>query len=249
VKSLAAQGVTETLLIPLFPHYAMSSYETAVVRVQDAVRRFAPNMTLKVVDAYYDEPDYIEALVASAREHLEGGYDHLLFSFHGIPERHLRKSDPTGCHCLQSANCCETPSEAHKFCYRAQCLKTMREFVAKAKIPADKYSFSFQSRLGKDPWLKPYTDFELERFAKEGVKKMLVICPAFVSDCLETIEEIGVRGRDSFVQAGGRELKLIPCMNEHPKWIDALERMVTNRWADAALTSRSRREPQSVASR
>ena len=240
VKGLAAQGVTETLLIPLFPHYAMSSYETAVVRVQEAVRRFAPNMTLEVVDAYYDEPDYTDALVASAREYLEGGYDHLLFSFHGIPERHLRKSDPTGCHCLHGANCCETPSEAHKFCYRAQCLKTMREFVAKAGIPGNKHSFAFQSRLGKDPWLKPYTDYEIERFAKEGVKKLLVICPAFVSDCLETIEEIGVRGRDAFLQAGGAQLILVPCMNEHPKWIDALERMVTRRWPASAPASGQR---------
>ena len=135
VKSLASRGVTETFLIPLFPHYAMSSFETAVVRVQESVRRFAPAMTLHVQQPYYADPDYVDALVASAREHLDGGYDHLLFSFHGIPERHLRKSDPTGCHCLQTANCCETPSEAHAFCYRAQCLATMRAFVAKAGIP------------------------------------------------------------------------------------------------------------------
>lgn len=239
VRALAAQGVTETVLIPLFPHYAMSSFETAVVRVQDSVRRHAPAMTLHVQQPYYDAPGYIEALVASAREQLDGGYDHLLFSFHGIPERHLRKADPTGCHCLTTPACCETPSQAHAFCYRAQCLKTMRDFVAKAGIPADRYSFAFQSRLGRDPWLKPYTDFELERLAREGVKKMLVICPAFISDCLETIEEIGMRGRDSFLRAGGRELQLIPCMNEHPRWIEALADFVTRRWPDAAVTARA----------
>ncbi len=238
VKNLAAQGVTETLMIPLFPHFAMSSFETAVVRVQDSVRQFAPNMKLHVQPAYYDDPDYIDALVASAREQLDGGYDHLLFSFHGLPERHMQKADPTGSHCMKSGSCCETPSEAHKTCYRAQCLKTMRDFVAKAGVPANKYSFAFQSRLGKEQWLRPYTDFELERFAKEGVKKMLVICPAFVSDCLETIEEIGVRGRDTFVQAGGKELQLIPCMNEHPRWIEALESFVTRRWSDAASERR-----------
>ena len=232
VRTLAAQGVTETLLIPLFPHYAMSSFETAVVRVREAASRLAPNMTVQVQQPYYDDPGYIDALVARAREHLDAGYDHLLFSFHGIPERHLRKSDPTGRHCLASANCCETPSEAHQFCYRAQCLKTMRDFVAKAGVPVNKHSFAFQSRLGRDPWLKPYTDFELERFARQGVRKMLVICPAFVSDCLETIEEIGMRGRDSFVQAGGSELQLIPCMNEHPRWISALANFVTRRWPD-----------------
>ena len=239
VKALASQGVTETFLIPLFPHYAMSSFETAVVRVQEAVSQLAPNMNLHVQQPYYDDPDYIDALVASAREHLDRGYDHLLFSFHGIPERHLRKADPTRRHCLGSATCCETPSEAHKFCYRAQCLKTMRDFVAKAGVPANKYSFAFQSRLGRDPWLKPYTDFELERFAGEGVKTMLVICPAFVSDCLETIEEIGMRGRDSFVQSGGRQLQLIPCMNEHGRWIEALESFVTRRWPDAGVAGAS----------
>jgi ferrochelatase len=234
VRALAGQGVTDTLLIPLFPHYAMSSFETAVVRVQESVRRLAPAMTLHVQPPYYDDPEYIDALVASARGHLDGGYDHLLFSFHGIPERHLRKADPTRGHCLQSAACCETPSEAHAFCYRAQCLKTMRAFVAKAGVPDRAYSFAFQSRLGRDPWLKPYTDHELERFARGGVKRMLVICPAFVSDCLETIEEIGMRGRDTFVRAGGSDLQLIACMNEHPRWIEALESFVTRRWADAA---------------
>lgn len=237
VKKLAAEGVAETLMVPLFPHYAMSSYESAVVRVQESVRHFAPNMKLHVQEPYFDDPDYIDALVASAKPHLDAGYDHLLFSYHGIPERHLRKSDPTGCHCLRTPNCCETRSEAHKFCYRAQCLKTTRDFVAKARIPAGKYSVAFQSRLGKDPWLKPYTDFEIERFAKEGVKKMLVICPAFVSDCLETIEEIGGRGRESFLNAGGQDLQLIPCMNDHPRWIDTLETFVARRWSDARTSA------------
>jgi len=197
-------------------------------------------MTLHVQAPYYADPDYLEALVASARVYLDSGYDHLLFSFHGIPERHLRKADPTGCHCLQGGNCCETPSDAHAFCYRAQCLATMRAFVARAAIPPEKYSFAFQSRLGRDPWLKPYTDFELERFAREGIRKLLVICPAFVSDCLETIEEIGMRGRDSFLEAGGTELQLIACMNEHPRWIDALTGFVTRRWPDAAADGRER---------
>src|SRR5262249_20165956 len=142
------------------------------------------------------------------RPYLDKGYDHLLFSFHGLPERHLRKSDPTGCHCLSAPDCCRTPSPAHGTCYRAQCFKTVDAFVSKADIK--RYSTAFQSRLGKDPWLKPYTDFEVVRLAKEGVRTMLVMCPAFVSDCLETIEEIGMRAKESFVEAGGAELTLIP---------------------------------------
>jgi len=224
VGRLQQQGVAQLLLIPLFPHYAMSSFETAVERVKEVLARRAPGIALETIPPYFDHPDYIEALVASASDYLKRGYDHLLFSFHGLPERHLRKSDPTCSHCLQAENCCEATSPALATCYRAQCFKTAEAFVKKAGVT--KYSVAFQSRLGKDPWLKPYTDFELVRLARDGIKTMLVICPAFVADCLETLEEIGLRGRDTFLEAGGSALTLIPCMNEHPLWIAALEKMV-----------------------
>ncbi len=226
LKSLIAQGVEDLLLISMFPHYAMSSHETAVVRVQELAGKLAPGMTITVTPPYYKEPDYIGALVASAADHLARGYDHLLFSYHGLPERHLRKSDTTGRHCLQVANCCEVPSPAHDTCYKAQCLQTTKAFVARAGIPAGKWSVAFQSRLGRDPWLKPYTDFELPRLAGEGVKRMLVMCPAFVTDCLETLEEIGMRGREEFLAAGGREFELIPCLNTQPLWLAFLEKLV-----------------------
>jgi protoporphyrin/coproporphyrin ferrochelatase len=225
VRNLHQKGVDEILLIPLFPHYAMSSFETAVERVKEVAASLAPQMRVQVQPPCYDHPDYIAALVASAQEFLGQGYDHLLFSYHGLPERHMRKADPTGRHCLASGNCCETPSPAHATCYRAQCFKTTAAFVRQAGVPKGKYSISFQSRLGRDPWLKPYTDFELPRLAERGVKKLLVICPAFVADCLETLEEIGLRGRESFQAAGGTELTLIPCLNEHPLWLKALEGM------------------------
>ena len=225
IQKLNNGKVDDLLLIPLFPHYAMSSYESAVVRVQEVAAQFAPRMKITVQPPYFNAPDYIDALVAASEADLQGGYDHLLFSFHGIPERHLRKSDPTHCHCLAKENCCEVASPAQATCYRAQCFKTVAAFVAKANVPRQKYSVSFQSRLGKDPWLKPYTDFELAEFPKRGIKKLLVICPAFVADCLETIEEIGMRGRETFVGAGGKELKQIPCLNEHPLWISTLEKM------------------------
>ena len=225
VKRLAANGATETLLIPMFPHFAMSSYETAVVRVKEVAAKFAPLLKLTVQAPYFDHPDYIRALVSSAADFLKRDYDHLLFSYHGIPERHLRKSDPTGCHCLVKDNCCESASPAHATCYRAQCFATTAAFVKLAGVPREKYSVSFQSRLGKDPWLKPYTDYELPRLANEGKKKMLVICPAFVADCLETIEEIGMRGCEEFMAGNGKEFTRIPCMNEHPAWIDALVRL------------------------
>jgi len=226
VNNLAGKGAQDVLLIPLFPHYAMSSYETAVVRVQQVAAKLAPQMKFMVQPPFYDAPEYIAALVASAADFLKRDYDHLLFSYHGIPERHLRKSDPTGSHCLQVENCCEVASPAHATCYRAQCFATTAAFIRLAGVPKEKHSVSFQSRLGRDPWLKPYTDYELLRLAQEGRKKLLVICPAFVSDCLETIEEIGMRGCADFMAASGKEFTRIPCMNEHPAWISALEKMV-----------------------
>ena len=228
LRKLAGQGTDELLLIPLFPQYAMSSYETAVERVKELARSIAPNMRIEMQPPFFKDPDYIAALVMSANEYLKKDYDYILFSYHGLPERQIKKSDATGCHCLAKENCCELPSPARATCYRAQCFQTTAAFVQHAGVPSGKYSVSFQSRLGKDPWLKPYTDFELERLAKQGIKKLLVICPAFVSDCLETIEEIGIRGRDAFLQAGGTELIQIPCLNEHPLWIETLERMVSD---------------------
>ncbi|MEI6568492.1 MAG: ferrochelatase [Verrucomicrobiota bacterium] len=228
VRRLAAQKIEEVLLIPLFPHYAMSSFETAVVRVREVAAELAPQMRIRAQAPYYDHPDYIAALVASASDFLRQPYDHLLFSYHGIPERHIKKGDTTGCHCLKVADCCTVDSPAHAQCYRAQCFKTTAAFVKAAGVAPGKYSVAFQSRLGRDPWLKPYTDFELTRLPREGVKRLLVICPAFVSDCLETIEEIGMRGRETFVEAGGSEFERIPCMNEHPAWVDALEKMVAS---------------------
>lgn len=226
LRRLLDQGVEELLLVSLFPHYAMSSFETAVVRVQEVAKAIASSMTIKIVPPYYADPDYITALTTSAAKYLEQDYDHLMFSFHGLPERHLRKSDPTGCHCLKTENCCEVASPAHATCYRAQCYQTVKAFVAKAGIPKGRYSIAFQSRLGRDPWLQPYTDQELTRLAKSGVKKLVVICPAFVTDCLETIEEIGMRGKEVFLEAGGQKFDTIPCLNAHPLWIKFLERLV-----------------------
>jgi ferrochelatase len=226
IQSLAQKSATEVYVIPLFPHYAMSSFESAVERVKEVAAGIAPQMKFVVEPPFFAEPDYIRSLVASAEPYLKRPFDHLLFSFHGLPERHLRKSDPTGCHCLATENCCQTPSPAHATCYRAQAFATVAAFVKEAGIPREKYSVAFQSRLGRDPWLKPYTDVEIPKLAQAGAKKLLVMCPAFVSDCLETLEEIGIRAKQSFLESGGREFELIPCMNEHPTWVATLEKWI-----------------------
>jgi ferrochelatase len=214
-------GLEEVIAIPLYPHYAMASYETAVEWAKTVHRREGYSFQLRFIKPFYNEPHYLRALSEQIRPYLEQGYDHILFSYHGIPGRHIRKTDPTGHHCLQSATCCETASPAHATCYRHQCFTTTREMVRLLNLPEGKYSNSFQSRLGKG-WLEPFTDIRLEEMPKEGIKKLLILCPAFVSDCLETLEEIAIRGKETFLQAGGEEYTMIPCLNTYPLWVDAL---------------------------
>ncbi len=222
LTALQTQGVNRVVLLPLFPHYAMSSYESAVEKVREDLRAF-PGMTLAVVPPFYRHPAYLDALVQSAQPTLAQPYDHVLISYHGLPERHLRKSDPTKQHCLSCADCCEKPSPAHATCYRHQCFETAREFTRLAGVPTARWSVSFQSRLGRDPWLEPNTETELVRLAQSGVKRLVVLSPAFVADCLETIEELGLRARELFLGAGGAEFHLAPCLNEHPAWVAAVE--------------------------
>ena len=220
-------GLQEVIAVPLYPHYAMSSYETAVEHAKEVHKKNNYPFTLEFIKPYYNNEDYINALAESMRPYIKKDFQHLLFSYHGIPERHIRKSDITGCHCLKSENCCETTSPAHAFCYRHQCFTTTRLVTEKLGIPADKYSISFQSRLGKG-WLQPFTDIRLEEMPKEGITNLLIMCPAFVSDCLETLEEIAIRGKETFLEAGGLSYEMIPCLNVQPLWVNALEKMVSN---------------------
>ena len=218
-------SLDEVIAVPLYPHYAMSSYETAVEHVKKTHKKKGYRFKLSFVDPYYNDPGYITALSERMRPYLADDFDHMLFSYHGVPERHIRKSDITGRHCLQSGNCCEKPSPAHAYCYRHQCITTTRLVTEKLAIPANKYSISFQSRLGKG-WLQPFTDVRLEELPREGIKKLLILCPAFVSDCLETLEEIEERGKESFLKAGGQSYTMIPCLNEEPLWLKALEELI-----------------------
>lgn len=222
LESLRHKEISEIRMIPLYPHYAMSSYETVVLKVQQELKALKWNIPLKVLPPFFQDPDYIQALVDSAREYLAQDYDKILFSYHGLPERHMQKTDPSGEHCLKVADCCHCEHPAHQYCYRHQVFATTEAFVAQAGIPQDKVMITFQSRLGRTPWLKPYTDLELLKLSQEGVKKILVICPAFVSDCLETLEEIAIRAKADFKAAGGEELVAIPCMNTHPTWVQTL---------------------------
>lgn len=235
IEQMLRDGIEEVLLFPQYPHYAMSSWETVVVDVYEEVERRAPNLRVNCVQPFYDDADYIDALHTVCAPYLQQPHDHVLFSYHGIPERHLRKADSSHAHCLTVRDCCDTCSPVQATCYRAQCFATTRALVARAGIPAEKHSISFQSRLAGEPWLKPYTDFELERLPKEGKKRLLILCPAFVADCLETIEEISVEGKETFLDAGGEWFQQIPCLNDHPAYIDFLAKRVQQWLADGRV--------------
>jgi len=219
VGEIAQRGVTELFILPLYPQYAMSSWETVHVKVVEELKRQAPHIRHGALQPFYNDPAYIDALVTSARPWLEKPHDLLLFSYHGIPKRQLLRHDSSKSHCQIEPNCCDACHPVQSVCYKHQCHATTKAFLARAGIPPEKSFTSFQSRLGREEWLRPYTDHTLERLAKEGVKRLLVMCPAFVTDCLETLEEIAEEGKESFLEHGGESFELIPCLNEHPAWI------------------------------
>lgn len=220
-------GIEEVIAVPLYPHYAMSSYETAVQHAQTVYDKGSYPFELKFVQPFFNNPLYINALSESIRPYLEQDYDHILFSYHGIPARHIhRDNKPYLSQCLAKPECFGGPNHEHKNCYRFECFQTTRLVTQQLQIPKNKYSISFQSRLGKG-WLEPFTDFRLADLPKEGVKKLLILCPAFVSDCLETLEEIAIAGKQTFMQAGGESYTFIPCMNTQPLWVNAITSWIT----------------------
>ncbi|MEX0844190.1 MAG: ferrochelatase [Balneolaceae bacterium] len=230
----------KVFMVPLYPQYAMATTETVIEKAKDVWRSKYPHLKMETKQAFYDDPLYVKALGESIRPYIEKhDIDHLMFSYHGVPERHIKKRDITGDHCLKCDDCCNVDSPAHTFCYRHQDLKTTQNAVDYLDLDHKdfNYSYSFQSKLGIDPWLSPATDSELKRLAEDGVKKIAVACPAFISDCIETLEEIGIRGKEDFIEAGGEDLILIPCLNDNDLWIDALENWCTDKVMSAERTA------------
>ena len=223
---LVDAGVERVIALPLYPQYASSSTGTALEELYATAGSMWNVPPLSVVPPFYDDPGFIDAFAAVARPVLgELEPDHVLFSYHGLPERHMIKSDLSGSHCLATAGCCDEIVKANRHCYRAQCYATTRLLAGALELDAAAYSVSFQSRLGRTPWIKPYTDHALPQLAARGVKKLAVLCPSFVADCLETLEEIAIRGVAQFREAGGDELVLVPSLNSSPAWIDAVVSM------------------------
>lgn len=231
LQELKEKGVTEVMLFPLYPQHAMASTTTILELAEDLRKKLFPEMKFTIVPAFYNKPDYVKALANSIKKHLDTfKYDHLLFSYHGIPERHIRKTDITKSHCKIDGSCCNTSSPAHEFCYRHQCYETTKQVVELLNIPKDKYSQTFQSRLAGDKWLTPYTDVEVNKMPEKGIKKLAVVTPAFVSDCLETLEEIAMEANHEFKEHGGEEFIAIPCMNDDDEWCGVVANWIKD-WA------------------
>ena len=219
LKELNDYGVKEVVVLPLYPHYAMSSYETVVEKVKKEVKLNFPSLKLKIIKPFYKNKNYIKLLSNKIKETISKiEYDHILFSYHGIPVSHLKISDPTKKHCYKIKDCCSVSSQAHETCYKHQVLKTTELVVKELNIDKNKYSNAFQSRLPNEAWLKPYTDNELERLAKKGIKNLVIVTPAFVTDCLETLEEIAMEGKEEFLEAGGENYHYVPCLNDDDDW-------------------------------
>ena len=216
----------EILLIPLYPHYAMSSYETVEVKVSSELARLDTAIKLKVMPVFYNHKAYLKLVANSIAEHNPGEYDQVLFSYHGIPERHVQKTDSSKSHCLKVSDCCNVAHECQQFCYRHQTARMTKLITDELGLEASKVATSYQSRLGNDPWLQPFTDRRLEELPSEGVKNLLILCPAFVSDCLETLEEIAMEGKELFQKAGGDKFTMIPCLNDNDEWAQLLAKWI-----------------------
>ena len=227
LEELGRRNVQHLLALPLFPQLAEASTGSALARLHELLAGSSWSPELHVIESFYAREEFVTALAAAAEPALEGfGADHVLMSFHGLPERHVRRADPTKEHCLASAACCDSIHAINASCYRAQCFATASAVSRKLGLASQRFSVAFQSRFGRARWIAPYTDELLPVLAARGVRRLAVLCPAFVADCLETLEEIGIRARAQWRELGGEELLLVPSLNASPAWVDGLARLI-----------------------
>ena len=222
IQKLVDQGVTDIVLFPLYPQYAMSTTETVIEKAEEVRKKSFPQIRINYIQPFYNRDIYIDCLAESIKEKLPENFDALQFSYHGVPERHIYKTDPTNT-CNLNDCCSRESNPSHQFCYRHQCFDVTNSVIKKLGLPKDKVMVTFQSRLGKDKWMEPYTDETLEAIGKKGIKNLAIVCPAFVSDCLETLEEISVEGKHQFEHGGGENFHYIPCLNDEDRWVNVVK--------------------------
>ena len=228
LELLVAEKPDKIIVLPLYPQYALSSTQTCIDLVEKLKKKIKDCPPLEFAPPFFEHPGFIRAFAEVAKPYILGANpDHVLMSFHGLPEHHLTKLNTTEKYCFTQKNCCDQIGELNSKCYRAQSFRTAHLIARDLNLTSDNYSISFQSRLGRRPWIKPYTDEVIIDLAKKGCKRLVVICPSFVADCLETLEEIGIRARESFLEHGGESLELVPSLNSHPRWVEAVCQMVS----------------------
>lgn len=238
LEKLLADGPERLVVVPLYPQYASAATGSTLARVFEVLDRIGPRERrpeVRTVPAFYDDPDWLAAWADVAGDELARFQpDHVLFSYHGLPERQVTALDPSNGHCLVSDDCCAAVGPHNRACYRAQCFATTRGLVSALGIGQTPHSTSFQSRLGRTPWIRPYTDEVLPELAQRGVKRLAVLCPAFVADCLETLEEIDIRLRDQWQGLGGEAMFRVPCPNAHESFAKAVAGWVRRQAEPAA---------------
>jgi ferrochelatase len=225
LQALLRQNIDKLIVFPLFPQYASATTGSVHEEVMRLLAKEQIILPTVLLSDYYQDPKMIEAFVARAADHPWQDYDHILFSYHGLPQRQLRKADRNQ-HCLQKPNCCAQITEDNRFCYSAQCYATTEAIAKALGLPKERYTTCFQSRLGRDPWIQPYTSDVLKERRKAGDKRLLVFCPAFVADCLETIVEISEEYAEEFEELGGEHVQLVEGLNDHPLWADAVTQLI-----------------------
>lgn len=226
-EKLKDREVQEIRILPLYPQYASSSTGSTEEAVLKLTRHRKDLPEIKFLPPFFDHPGFLRSFAEIGRPRLaDFKPDHILFSFHGLPERHILEGDLGGNHCLKTPDCCEKIVPANGMCYRAHCFQSARGIARELHLSDGSYSITFQSRLGRTPWIKPFTDLVLHELAGTSKKRVAVFCPSFVSDCLETLEEIGIRARETFIEEGGEDLLLIPSLNSHPTWVETVGKMV-----------------------
>ena len=227
VDQLVAANCDRIIVLPLFPQYASASTGSALEELLRVVGEQWNVPDIATINDFFDDPRFVASLVEVARPHLdEFGPDHVVLSYHGLPERQVRKSDPTGSWCLARSDCCDRMVEANRFCYRAQSYATSRAIAGVLELDEGSYTTTFQSRLAGQKWIEPYTDVEIQDLYDRGVRRLAVLTPSFTADCLETLEEIGIRLREQWERMGGEDLLLVPCVNAEPTWVSAVADMV-----------------------
>lgn len=231
----AANSRTDRVLfVPLYPQYALSSTKTVVDAIRNQWSKITTAQPAKYLESFFDDERFLSSLAKDVEEHRRNA-DFVLFSYHGLPERHVLKLDASRSQCLKIDSCCKNPGLRLRYCYRAQAYAMTQSVANKLSLKANEYDLSFQSRLGRDEWLKPDTETKIRELAQRGIKRVAVVCPSFVADCLETLEEIQIRAREIFQHAGGEDLWLIPCLNDREEWVRNLAGMIREpsaRWQE-----------------